>query len=241
MPKKSTNQIKSYYKNKDVVETYDDRRFSGIGGNFININEYSTILNLIEEKNQKILDIGAGRGRLSFPLSNEGHDVYCLDSSEEMTKYLSSFIHKKKVTKQSVFEKIKFNKEFDYIVSLRFFDHFSIKDHEKIIKNISKVLKKEGKVIIPTLNKFSSESLFAKFFPYGRYNYFYSYEQYESIFTSMNYEIIEFKSRFFFPRGAYLKIKNNIFLLSIVLFLESILSTLLPKFNSYFYFVISKK
>lgn len=241
MSKKSNKQIKSYYIDKKVVETYDDRRFSGLGGFYISMNEYTPILEMITKKNVNVLDIGAGRGRLSIPLLNAGHQVYCLDSSQTMVDHLSQYFPINNIKKQSVFDPISFKTKFDLITSLRFFDHFSLSDQKMIILNLSNNLKNDGRIIIPTLNKNSSEGILAKLFPYGRYNYFYTYSEYKKLFDSLDFEIVDFKSKFFLPRGIFLKMNKNMTLLSILFFFESIFSKLFPKINSYYYFVITKR
>lgn len=244
MSKKSVKQIGSYYKKKDVVETYNDRRFSGNGGKYINLNELSPILSFLKNKKEseiKILDIGAGRGRLSKPMLSKGFDVHCLDSSEEMIEELSKTFDKDKLVKQSIFDEIKFKYSFDLITSLRFFDHFSKEDQIKILINLEKKLNKGGLIIVPTLNKNSLESWVSKLFPYGRYNYFYSKNEYKEIFSKAGLKIKTYNSKFFIPRGVFLKLNETGLLLDLVKRLDIFLSKLFKDYNAYYYFVLQRK
>jgi len=244
MSKKNVKQISSYYKKKDVVDTYDDRRFAGKGGKYINLNELSPVLSFLKNKKKdeiKVLDIGAGRGRLSKPMLAKGFNVHCLDFSEEMIEELSKTFDKNKLTQQSIFDEIKFKNNFDLITSLRFFDHFAKDDQIKILKNLEKKLNKEGLIIVPTLNKNSLESLVSKLFPYGRYNYFYSMNEYKQIFDKAGLKIKSYNSKFFIPRGVFLKLNGTGILLELVKSLDTFLSKLFKDYNAYYYFVLQRK
>jgi ubiquinone/menaquinone biosynthesis C-methylase UbiE len=244
MSKKNVKQIGSYYKKKDVVDTYDDRRFSGLGGKYINLNELSPILTFLKNKKNneiKILDIGAGRGRLSKPMLSKGFNVYCLDFSEEMVEELSKTFDKNKLTQQSIFDVINFKENFDLITSLRFFDHFAKEDQVKILRNLENKLNNGGQIIVPTLNKNSLESLVSKLFPYGRYNYFYSLNEYKEIFDQAGLKIKSYNSKFFFPRGIFLKLNDTGILLTLIMQLDSFLSRLFRDFNAYYFFILKRK
>src|SRR3990172_2532024 len=131
MHKKNIKKIREYYSKEEIVNNYDSRRFRGFGGRYIKKNEIESNLELltkfIEPKQSiNILDTGAGRGRLSSPLSNLGYKVYCLDSSLGMVKILRKRFHPSRIHYQSAFEPLKSPTKYDAITSLRFFDHFSI-------------------------------------------------------------------------------------------------------------------
>ncbi len=233
MHKKNKIAIKKYYSSSEVVTEYDRKRFFGRGGVYINENEVNPIIDLlIKTNNVKVLDLGAGRGRLSRSVKKMGYEVYCLDSSEEMAEVLYMFFSKKNVFVQSVFEKIKTKKKFQVVTSLRFFDHFSIKDQEKILKNIKQSLSKDGIIIFAALNKNSLESTLARLFPYGKVNYFYSNREYRRMFDKLNLKVSAFGGSFILPRGIFLFLDKFPFLLNVFMKIDTFLSKKLKYYNS---------
>lgn len=244
MSKKNVKQIGNYYKKKDVVSTYDDRRFAGKGGAYIHSQELEPVLSFLKKQDisgEKLLDIGAGRGRLSKPVAELGYDVHCLDFSEEMIAELAKTFEKKKLVQQSIFDPIKFKKKFAVITSMRFFDHFSLQDQKKILTNVIKKLSNDGAIIMPTLNAHSLESWLASLFPYGRYNYFYSINQYKNLFESVGLELVSHQSKFFLPRGLFLKLNGTGPVLQLAMGIDKLLSSLFKNNNAYFYFFLKKK
>ena len=149
MKRKNKKEIQKYYQINDVASTYDDRRFVGKGGEYINSTEVKTTLNIMKKclrvDSPKILDLGSGRGRLSIPLKKAGYNTYCLDSSVSMLSFLTKEFGREHIYIQSVFDKLPSNNKFDGVTSLRFFDHFDEADQIKILINVSKSLKKDGK------------------------------------------------------------------------------------------------
>jgi SAM-dependent methyltransferase len=245
MDKKNREIIKKYYSEENVVRRYDDRRFSGFGGRCINRQETQPILHLIEQvrfdsRKLSVLDIGAGRGRLSIPISKLGCDVYCLDSSLEMVKYLSRFFPKQRIFQQSVFEPIRTEKKFDVVVSLRFFDHFNIVDQKKILKNIFVNLKNGGYVVFAALNKYSLEALISGFFSYGESNYFYSDRDYRKLFKFCEFEVVGFTSRFFIPRGIFLFLNKLLWLNKLLVKMDLYISSLFPRTCAYYVYFLKK-
>lgn len=240
--KKTSQQITDYYRKKDVVETYDDRRFPGKGGNYINQNEIKSIINhlVILDKNKTVLDIGAGRGRLSLPILDLKFDTYCLDRSEEMITYLSKKFTKKRLIHQSIFDPIQTKVKFDVITGLRFFDHFNIDDQYKILLNLQKVLNKDGKIVLSVLNRNSLEAIFSKFFPYGRYNYYYSDDEYKDLAKKLNMTVEKKSGYFFIPRGFFLRFANQVLLVSLLAKVDKYLSQLLPNLSGLFTYTLTK-
>lgn len=243
MAKKNTKQIKSYYQKDNVAEKYDDRRFSSSGGKYINERETLSISSQFSKHlstDSKVLDLGAGKGRLSKLLKNLGYKVFCLDSSEAMLSFLSKDFPKNQILIQSCFDPIKSRSKFEGITSLRFFDHFKISDQDKILKNSLKKLTKDGIVVYTCLNKNSLESLVSKLFPYGRYNYYYSDQEYRKLFSKNNLEVIDFTSSFFFLRGIFLKTKGDSFVQRALIALDRLFSRLMPKPGAYYVYTLKK-
>jgi len=236
--KKNTTEISEYYNKKSVVSTYDSRRFSGKGGEYINETELKPLLSVISnhrslKKKIKVnmLDLGAGRGRLSLPVKRMGLEVYCLDFSKDMLKVLKKNFPEDRLFFGSVFEKIKIKEKFQVISSLRFFDHFSDEDQLKILLNIKKNLEPQGVIVYACLNKISLEGLISSFYPYGRYNYFYTDGQYREMFRKAGLTVTAVESSVFFPRGIFLHIKNPS-LLNFLIYFDEKLSRFFPALNA---------
>lgn len=244
MPTKKTNdEINKYYQQKYVVESYDTRRFTGVGGHYINDTELELILNLAKElpKKAKVLDVGAGRGRLSKPLGNAGFEVFCLDSSVEMAQILKTIFPADHIIQQSAFETLKLTTKIDLVTGLRFFDHFNIQDQKTIIANLAGALNADGKLIITALHKNSLEFLVAKLFPYGRYNYYYSNETYLKMFEELGYRVINKKSTFFLPRGVFVRLKTLKYLVIALTYTDKFLGRILPQFCALNCYLLAKQ
>jgi hypothetical protein len=157
-----------------------------------------------------------------------------------MINFLSKKIKIKKIYHQSVFDKINTKHKFKAMTSLRFFDHFNIFDQDKIIKNINPYIEKNGFLIMTALNKNSLESLLSKFFPYGRYNYFYNKSLYLEMFSAHGFKVNSIKPAFFFPRGSFLYFQKIPLLVNSMILLDKILTKLFPGFAALHIFVLEK-
>lgn len=246
MNKANVNEIKDFYSQGEVVKSYDITRFGGLGGRYINDSEVNPNIELLKErfgenKKIKVLDLGAGRGRLSGPIKKSGFDIYCLDSSNEMVKYLKKTVSAKNIFIQSAFDKVKTPTRFDAITALRFFDHFKLNDQKKILLNVKKSMKKNGVVVFSALNKNGIESLLSRFFYFGKVNYFYSDEDFRKMFASCGFNVLSRKQKFFFPRGVFLKTQKNYFIGRASISFDSFLSKVFPNSCSYFVYLLERK
>ena len=113
-------------------------------------------------KSGKILDIGCGNCRNLLPFKNL--DCYGIDFSSEMIKQAKIFTKKKNFKvklKQSDMRKIPFKANFfNFILALATLHH--LKDPEIAIKEISRVLKKDGEAYITIWNKLQPKFLLKK-------------------------------------------------------------------------------
>lgn len=245
MAKKNASEIKTLYSGKRVVKEYNQRRFRGFGGKYIQANEVDSNLRLLisylePRSSKKILDVGAGRGRLSLSLSRNGYEVYCLDSSSEMVDILKKIFPKRNVYLQSAFEPIRTSIKFDAITALRFFDHFSVADQKKILSNVNKNLKKGGYIVFCALNKNSAEYLLSKVLYFGKVNFYFTYSQYKKMFESLGLNIVEFKSKFFIPRGVFLYLQDIPFVTTFLIRLDFWLNKLMPRQSALMIFLLRK-
>ena len=101
--------------------------------------------------NCEILDVGAGTGRLSIPLSEKGYSVTALDPSDKMLQVLNSKDPKGKVhTVTSSIQNLDLQNTFPFIVCV-----FSVfcyltteQELKKAVASIAKHLAPEGRVLI---------------------------------------------------------------------------------------------
>lgn len=238
MGTKSTKEILEFYSNKNVVDIYDKTRFSGIGGRYVDMMETKSILENVSGSNT--LELGSGTGRLTTFLASRAKSVTCLDSSKKMLTSLKKRIKKVKLLHQSVFDLIKDGNRYDLITALRFFDHFSIKDQDRILRNITSKLSKEGHIVYSALNRNSIESYLSVFFYYSKTNYFYSYDSYLKLFGKNNLAVERVKTDFFLPRGLYLRFKSGGFLFNMLKNFDKFMIRNFNKSGALFTFILSK-
>lgn len=243
MTQKNTEQIRTYYTKAKVVGTYNTRRFAGVGGDYINKSEIAAIIDTVSYANptpHTVLDLGAGRGRLSLPLKKRGLTVYCLDSSHSMINALRRYFPKAQRLEQSVFDKLKSSMKYDLCTSLRFYDHFSLIDQQKILHNILPSLAKNSQIIFACLNSASWESWLGKMVSYGRYNYYYSHAEYLTMFKKLGLRGVLVQTKFFLPRGIFLYVQKIPGLTPLFMWVDRLLIALRPRSGALFVYLLSR-
>lgn len=125
-------------------------------GSFIDKVETDLCLNLFKvDKNIRVLDIGCGTGNFSIKLAKMGCKVTAIDISDEMLK-----IAKEKAKNEGLdieFHNMDlYNLEFedgyfDAVFSMAAFEF--VKESQKAINEIFRVVKESGKILIGTINK----------------------------------------------------------------------------------------
>lgn len=63
------------------AEQYDEDRFGSAFGRHLRDQEVDTFLSMLEGDHVRVLDVGAGTGKLSLPLLQQFRQVISLDSS----------------------------------------------------------------------------------------------------------------------------------------------------------------
>ncbi len=115
------------------------------------------ILNQLKDldlKNTKILDLGCGGGLVSESLSRLGAKVTGIDFVANNINIARHHSIKSKLKIDYIhgdIEKIKMNKKFDLIIMFEILEH--VNNWKKLLLKIDKNLKKDGKIIISTINR----------------------------------------------------------------------------------------
>ena len=127
-----------------------------------------TVVEIKLKDNIKILDVGCGTGDSLIYLYNKNQKLklFGIDISKNMLKIARKKLGNKAILKFSDVEKIQFeNNFFDYVINTEAFHHFP--NPNKAIKEMSRVLKKKGKLIITDINFYSNfiHGLFKKIEP----------------------------------------------------------------------------
>ena len=100
-------------------------------------------------KHQKILDIPAGNGLLAEELREHGHKVVCADINKEKENFVFA----------NMSETLPFSdNEFDTVICLEGIEHLI--NPTKLIKELCRVCKKDGRIIISTPN---IQNLYSRF------------------------------------------------------------------------------
>lgn len=134
-------------------------------------NGYLDLLNVVKEfilssNKNKILEVGCGDGRLCYEIKNSGLEIVGVDYSERAINFAKLFNPNIKFYIQNI-ENLDLNEKFDIIICMEILEHFIPKKIPNILSNISKVLKKDGKLIItvPTKNLPLSKKHYQHFTP----------------------------------------------------------------------------
>jgi len=131
-----------------AAQFYDEKE------KYLNSFEQNKLLPLLGDiKDIKILDIGAGTGRLSLALAKRGAKVTALDVSEEMLEKLKN--KKEKLKIEAIVEdagNLSFEKEtFDIVVAAFLIVH--LKDPTQFFDEAYRVLKDGGIFVVTNINQ----------------------------------------------------------------------------------------
>lgn len=140
----------------DREASHYDKWYETKMGSYVDKVETDCALNLFKvKKGMKILDIGCGTGNFSIKLAKMGCKVVGIDISEEMLNIAEEKAKKEDLDiefyNMDVYD-LKFEKEtFDGVFSMAAFEF--IKKPEPALEEIFRVVKKDGHVLIGTINK----------------------------------------------------------------------------------------
>ena len=153
-------------------------------------------------KKGKLLDIGCGNCRNLLPFKNL--NLYGMDFSKEMLKQAEKFCKKFDLIvnlKESDMRKLPFKDNFfDYCLCLASLHHLNKGDADKTLKEIYRILKKDGQCLISVWNKYprfifrKKETYISwkkKDKIYHRYYYLYNFLEFKKLLLKNNFKIIK--------------------------------------------------
>lgn len=119
--------------------------------NLFNLNKMDEIKDILDLcGNEVIVDMGGGTGKLAKYLSENCHIIYVLDESEGMLSNVNE--NEKVVTMVGDALDTSFDSNsIDIVIVSDMLHH--IKHQEKLIKEICRILKKDGKILIMEFEK----------------------------------------------------------------------------------------
>jgi ubiquinone/menaquinone biosynthesis C-methylase UbiE len=147
-------------------------------------------------KNKKTLDIGIGTGRITNQLLSAGNTVTGLDGAESMIEYCNHFfkvsIKSKKLDliKHDLESPMPFrNRIFEQITCIRVIKY--IDNWEQFLEELSRIIKKNGRLIIefPNIRSYESISIIINIFLGIRYQAF-TFAEFSLMLSSLGFEII---------------------------------------------------
>lgn len=129
-----------------AADFYDEKE------KYLNSFEKNKLLPMLGDvTGKKILDVGAGTGRLAIYLSNRGAEVTALDLSEKMMALIKRK-NKKVMTKVGDAESLPFEENsFDIVVAAFLIVH--LKDPSRFFDEVYRVLKEDGIFVVTNINQ----------------------------------------------------------------------------------------
>lgn len=160
-----------------VAESYDF--FAQTQPDYLS-NYYHLTKNIGKLKNKKILEVGSGSGQVSAYLASKGASVYLVDISEKSLEFSKNFFKVKKLPvylyKQDAF-KMKFKDEsFDFVWNSGVLEHYDDEHKLAMLKEMLRLVKKGGKLIVCVPNSFDLFFLLAKYILKLRKKWAFGYE-----------------------------------------------------------------
>ncbi len=186
----------------DKIAQRYDKWYETKVGRYVDTTEKEIVFSLLKTSKGKALDLGCGTGNYTLELKKRGFDVVGLDISKEMLRIAQKKIPEIAFIRGDAYKLPFKNNTFDLVLSITMFEF--IKNPEKIIKEIYRVLKPGGEIIIGTMNAKSLWFLFKRiksFFIETAYRYarFYTVSELEKLLKNEHFKKIETKGVIYFP------------------------------------------
>lgn len=154
---KTRKDLKEYYFNKDLVDTYIEDRFKDPLGKILHTSQVEVINNAIKEYNVKdLLELAPGPGRVSLEITDFQEGVM-VDSSANMLDLAQKRLRDTENYAKWTFEHSDIfdyttEQVFDLVFTFRFIRHLDDDKRVKIYSKIREFLKDKGLLIFDAVN-----------------------------------------------------------------------------------------
>ncbi|WP_258084294.1 class I SAM-dependent methyltransferase [Thermococcus thermotolerans] len=182
-----------------IAGRYDDW-YRTKTGTYVDRIEKWLVFSMLQSKSGKALDLGCGTGNYTLELKKRGFDVIGLDASEGMLEVARS--KGLNCIKGDAYSLPFPDESFDLVLSVTMFEF--IYEPERVVAEISRVLKPGGEVLIATMNGRSAWFVFKRLksvFVETAYRYarFYTPGELEDLLRDAGFADVRSGGVIFFP------------------------------------------
>jgi SAM-dependent methyltransferase len=200
-----------WYQQEEVVDSYEDKRFSRGGGRLTDRLEKEAVLDALEPvADRAVLEIACGTGRFSVMLAERGADVVGLDISAPMLGE-----GRRKAERAGVTDAVEFMRgdaarlpfpdgHFDAVFAVRFF-HL-VDTPEEYLAEMARVSK--NLVVFDTYNRLSGRVLYNWALPMG--SRLYSRSEVDRLIDGAGLYLTGELHEFLVPFGLYRKLPGGV-------------------------------
>ncbi|PSQ36612.1 SAM-dependent methyltransferase [Halobacteriales archaeon SW_12_69_24] len=201
----------NWYQQEEVVDSYEDKRFSRGGGRLTDRLEKEAVLDALEPvADRTVLEIACGTGRFSVMLAERGADVVGLDISAPMLGE-----GRRKAERAGVTDAVEFMRgdaarlpfpddRFDAVFAVRFF-HL-VDTPEEYLAEMARVSK--DLVVFDTYNRLSGRVLYNWALPMG--SRLYSRSEVDRLIDGAGLYLTGELHEFLVPFGLYRKLPGGV-------------------------------
>lgn len=208
---------REYYSRADVVRGYEERRFGGPGGRWVDTVERETVGSLLDRRGGLKLDLPCGSGRLFATLGAGGGAAVGGDASLPMLRYARSRRGSVPLAAADALHLPFPGSTFDAVVSLRFVFHLA--DPLPFFKEIARVLKPGGCFVFDAL-RFTPRAMFRRLqAPLGGEAHAHGPQRISELLDKCGFDVVGRRDVFVLPSQLYRPLPRP--LLSFARYLES--------------------
>ena len=150
MKSKDAQKFSKYYQKKKVTTTYDSQREGTTYRRRKRKIELKYFLELLDKKNEdKVLELGCSSGFLTKHLGK----VTAIDTSKDMLEVAYKKNPQAKCVYADMFNLPFKNNSFNKVITMRVWNHLNEQDIKKAMKEVRRVLTKEGYLIFDVEEK----------------------------------------------------------------------------------------